>query len=182
MKDQNNQPNQINQELDSNFAELQDQMQGNNEEEQNEDGIRNVLNNLESNENASTENDTETRKNRTAKNELKKVKKVKKTPQSKPLPDVKLESSKNFIDKDRLYEQNFQSNYNAILVDIIRLNGYKRLAVYQDQIEFNLHVYEVTIGEDSGEDVNWFFPNRFSAYNYVYNYFRKKYALNLRGL
>ena len=74
MKDQNNQPNQINQELDSNFAELQDQMQGNNEEEQNEDGIRNVMNNLESNENASTENDTETRKNRTAKNEPKRLK------------------------------------------------------------------------------------------------------------
>ena len=179
MKDQNNQSNQINQELDSNFAELQDQMQGNNEEEQNEDGIRNVINNFESNENASTENDTETRKNRTAKNEQKKIKK---TYQSKPLPDVKLESSKNFIDKDRLYEQNIQSNYNAILVDIIRLNGYKRLAVYQDQIEFNLHVYEVTIGEDSEEEVNWFFPNRFSAFSYVYNYFRKKYALNLRGL
>ena len=179
MKDQNNQPNQINQELDSNFAELQDQMQGNNEEEQNEDGIRNVMNNLESNENASTENDTESRKNKTAKNESKKVKK---TFQSKPLPDVKLESSKNFIDKDRLYEQNIQSNYNAILVDIIRLNGYKRLAVYQDQIEFNLHVYEVTIGEDSEEEVNWFIPNRFSAFSYVYNYFRKKYALKLRGL
>ena len=179
MKDQNNQPNKINQELDSNFAELQDQMQGNNEEEQNEDGIRNVMNNLESNENASTENDTESRKNKTAKNE---TKKIKKTYQSKPLPDVKLESSKNFIDKDRLYEQNIQSNYNAILVDIIRLNGYKRLVVYQDQIEFNLHVYEVTIGEDSEEEVNWFFPNRFSAFSYVYNYFRKKYALNLRGL
>ena len=67
-------------------------------------------------------------------------------------------------------------------MDLIRLHGCKRLAVYQDQIKFNLHVYEVTIGEDSEEEVNWFFPNRFSAFSYVYNYFRKKYALNLRGL
>ena len=62
MKDQNNQNNQINQinqinqEIDSNFNDLQDQMQRNIEEEQNEDGIRNVMNNIASNENASTDN------------------------------------------------------------------------------------------------------------------------------
>ena len=67
MKDQNNQNNQINQinqinqEIDSNFNDLQDQMQRNIEEEQNEDGIINVMNNIASNENASTENETGTR-------------------------------------------------------------------------------------------------------------------------
>ena len=36
----------MNQEIDSNFNDLQDQMQRNIEEEQNEDGIRNRIRNL----------------------------------------------------------------------------------------------------------------------------------------
>ncbi len=111
MKDQNNQNNQINQinqinqEIDSNFNDLQDQMQRNIEEEQNEDGIINVMNNIASNENASTENETGTR------NEPKEDQKIYK---SKPLPDVNFENSKNFVDKIKFAEQQkSQENYNA---------------------------------------------------------------------
>ena len=175
MEDQNKQSNQINQEIDSNFADLQDQMQGNKEEEQNEDGIRITINNFASNENVSTENETG---NRTAKNEPKKIKKIY---ESKPLPDVNLENSKNFIDKSKIYVQYIQSQNTAVLVDIIRVDRNKRLAVYQDQIKFNLYIYEVTIGDESEANDNWFFPNRFIAYSFVYNYYRQKYALNLNG-
>ena len=176
MKDQNNQNNQINQmnqEIDSNFNDLQDQMQRNIEEEKNEDGIRNVMNNIASNENASTENETETR------NEPKEDQKIYKT---KPLPDVNFENSKNFLEKIKFAEQKkSQENYNAILVDIIKVDENRRLSVYQDQIEFNLYVYEVTIGDEADEKANWFFPNRFDAYNFVYNFYRRKFALNQLG-
>ena len=179
MKDQNNQNNQINQinqinqEIDSNFNDLQDQMQRNIEEEQNEDGIINVMNNIASNENASTENETGTR------NEPKEDQKIYK---SKPLPDVNFENSKNFVDKIKFAEQQkSQENYNAILVDIIKVDENRRLAVYQDKIEFNLYVYEVTIGDEADENTNWFFPNRFDAYNFVYNFYRRKFALNQFG-
>ena len=173
MKDQNNKINQMSQEINSNFNDLQDQMQRNIEEEQSEDGIRNVINNIASNENASTENETGTR------NEPKDDQKIYK---SKPLPDVNFENSKNFVDKVKFAEQQKrQENYNAILVDIIIVDKYRRLAVYQDQIEFNLYVYEFTIGNGSDENANWFFPNRFDAYNFVYNFYRRKFALNQFG-
>ena len=93
-----------------------------------------------------------------------------------------MENSKNFVDKVKFAEQQkSQENYNAILVDIIKVDENRRLAVYQDQIEFNLYVYEFTIGDEPDENTNWFFPNRFDAYNFVYNFYRRKFALNQFG-
>ena len=42
--------------------------------------------------------------------------------------------------------------------------------------------YEFTIGENSKLIPNWFFPNKRTALNYVYNYYRQKYDLNQPGI
>ena len=100
MEDPNSETNQ---EPILTFSEIQEQLGGNNneEEEGNEDNIINTINNIEGNENTSTENETLVNQellrvpetNHTQ--ETASIQKIKST----HIKDVDLENSKNFIEK-----------------------------------------------------------------------------------
>jgi len=105
MEDKNS---EINQEPILTFSEIQEQLGGGNnneEEEGNEDNIINTINNIEGNENASTENETLANQeslrvpetNHTQ--ETASIQKIKST----PIKDVDLENSKNFIEKKKFF-------------------------------------------------------------------------------
>ena len=115
-----------------------------------------------------------------------------------PQSDIQLNNSRNSISKEEEYSEissesndinNNSSNdlmnpisndshiyISATLFDVIRFQENKRIALYKELNGTRIYVYEYTIGRDS--NVDWFFPNRFEAQFYIYDYFRQKYALN----
>ena len=100
MEDKNS---EINQEPILTFSEIQEQLGGNNneEEEGNEDNIINTINNIEGNENASTENETLVNQESLRvpeTNQTKETVSIQKI-ESTPIKDVNLENSKNFTEK-----------------------------------------------------------------------------------
>ena len=101
MEDKNS---EINQEPILTFSEIQEQLGGGNnneEEEGNEDNIINTINNIEGNENASTENETLANQESLRvpeTNQTKETVSIKKI-ESTTIKDVDLENSKNFIEK-----------------------------------------------------------------------------------
>ena len=65
---------------------------------------------------------------------------------------------------------------HATLFDVIKYQENKRIALYKETNGNKIYVYEYTIGRDSVSNVDWFFPNRFEADSYIYDYLRQKYA------
>ena len=115
-----------------------------------------------------------------------------------PKSDTQLNNSRNFLSKEEenseiSNESNEISNNSSndlmdtisndsqmyipfILFDVIKYQENKRIALYKETNGNKIYVYEYTIGRDSVSNVDWFFPNRFEADSYIYDYLRQKYA------